>query len=289
MSKVGKDILPQNEREWLELGEFCIEQRPIEGVDIHIARTGRDHASAGKLVLMVGGIPRDSERRQNLPLINKLYGNLALKLAQDGHQSIMYNQPGTGLSGGDFSTETLVSRTRTLAGLALEIAEEDDHDEVVLVGMSAGSYMSGRAVDMIESNGPIVRGLALQSPAAYPELAEHVPYGDEFSEIIKSDWEIPTSPIFSDIKRAVSRGTRLLVSFFQKDTPQIPMPIQECYLDTVAAMQESDYDARMYSIYGVEHNFRRLGSDHKGNVVCNDSIRATTQVLRDFVNDTRNT
>lgn len=285
MSKVGKDFLPQSEREWLEFGEFRLEQRPVHGVDICIAHADGCHDSAGKLVLMAGGVPRDPERRQKLPLINKLYGNLALKLAEDGHHSILYNQPGTGRSGGDFSAETLASRTRTLAGLALAAAEEGGHDEIILVGMSAGSYMAGRAVEMIERGGPIVRGLALQSPAAYPQAAEHVPYGNEFTETIRSNWEVPASPVFTDIKRASSRGTRLLVSYFQKDDPPIPVPIQEYYMDTVAALQDSGYDATMYSIYGVEHNFRRLGTDHKRNVVSNDSIRATTQVLRDFVND----
>ena len=123
----------------------------------------------------------------------------------------------------------------------------------------------------------------MQSPAAYPEEAEIVPYGSRFSEIVHSEWDVSTSPVFNDLKEAVQRGSHLLISYFQKDDPPIPSNIQAAYLDLLASMLVDGLPVIAYTIYGVEHNFRRIGSDHGDNIVNNDSIRGVAQILAEFI------
>ena len=90
-SKDKADHLPQSEAEWLKTGKFEVENIAIGGKEIRCALVRGPENSP--LVTMVGGIPRDHERRKKLPLINKLYGHLALKILDQAESSLLYNQP----------------------------------------------------------------------------------------------------------------------------------------------------------------------------------------------------
>lgn len=99
MAPRKRDYLPQSETEWLKTGKFRIETVKIGTKKIRCALA---HSSeSDRIVVMVGGIPRDPGRREKLPLINKLYGHLAIKLLDHNISSLLYNQPGTGGSSGD--------------------------------------------------------------------------------------------------------------------------------------------------------------------------------------------
>jgi len=119
-SELGR-FLPQTEAEWLQTGEFEIGNSLILGNSIRYALV-RPQAPSRTLTVMVGGIPRDAERQRTLPLINKLYGRLALLQARRDSYSLLYSQPGTGKSTGDLSRETFRTRIDTLVGLISDIA-----------------------------------------------------------------------------------------------------------------------------------------------------------------------
>ena len=218
-----EDYLPQSEREWIDFGGFETGYETVRGKNIRIAAK-LPESDPGKLVVMVGGIPRSPERRKTLPLINKLYGRLAVLLARSGHMSLLYNQPATGLSEGNFNEDTLASRTADLSDLTILTARKHGVKRASFVGMSAGSYMAARATSLLESDTLAIEELVLQSPAAFPEAAEIVPYGEKFRQTLSRGWRISDSPVFEDIRDAATRGTRLAISYFQKDDPPHPFP-----------------------------------------------------------------
>src|SRR3989344_7628477 len=281
MKKDEKDYLPQSETEWLSTGKFTVEIATVSQSRIRCALTrGRE---GDRLVIMVGGIPRDPTRRQKLPLINKLYGHLAIKLLDHGMSSLLYNQPATGGSSGDWEKETLRSRAKTLEGIATHFSEQTSASDIALIGTSAGAYMALSAIEKIQSEGCKVSRLVLLSPAAYPEEIETVPYGEAFTTLIRTPWDVATSPVFPRLKKFISARGSLLVSFFEADTPPLPEYVQEYYRDFVRQLRTEGYDVTMLTIPGVAHNFRRIGVAEKKNVVDNDSIRATAKKLSEFL------
>jgi hypothetical protein len=67
----------------------------------------------------------------------------------------------------------------------------------------------------------------------------------------------------------------VVLSFFEQDSPPIPTEIQNLY----ESLAWGGYDCTCYSINGVEHNFRRIGSNHNGNIVNNDSVIAVANII----------
>lgn len=274
-------FLPQSEEGWLESGQFKVDDVIVNDTSVRVASVYADEPK--RLVVMSGGIPRDEARREKLPLINKLYGHLGILLAGEGSSSLLYNQPGTGRSGGEFNAITFADRISVLASLAVSAAGAQGLDEVALIGMSAGSYMACRAAEAIQESGVRVGALVLQSPAAYPISIESMTYGRDFTDTLSCEWDIFSSPVFDAMRKMASDDTKVIVSFFEKDDPPIPAAIQDAYAQAIDELSSQGHAARLHTIYGVEHNFRRMGSDHGGNVVDNDAIRETAQVIKDFI------
>ena len=162
---------------------------------------------------MVGGIPRDPERRKNLPLINKLYGHLALKMQDQDESSLLYNQPATGGSTGEWEMETLRSRTEVLVETSRYFFDHTKASNLSLIGTSAGAYMAIRALPQFEELGIEVSKLVLLSPAAFPENIENVPYGESFSSIIRENWDVAESPAFSLLETYLKKEARFLQVF----------------------------------------------------------------------------
>ena len=276
-----KDYLPQSETEWLKTGSFRVE---TVAIGQKLIRCALAHSSSGNpIVTMIGGIPRDPIRQEKLPLINKLYGLLGLRLLEHSISSLLYNQPGTGGSSGKWQEETLQSRSETLVNLIKHFSETISPMDVALIGTSAGAYMAVSAIDRILNLGYKVSKLVLLSPAAYPEEIEIVPYGEEFTRLIRKPWDVATSPIFPKLKKFVADGGSLLISFFEADDPPIPLYIQEYYRNLMRELSNSGFHVRIMTIPGVAHNFRRIGVAEKKNVVDNESIRATANVLTEFL------
>lgn len=275
------DYLPQSEVEWLETGKFQVETVAINDRQIRCALArGLENEP---LIVMAGGIPRDKERREQLPLINKLYGHLSIKMLDQNKSSLLYNQLSTGGSSGEWEIETLRSRTDVLAGVAERFYKDASASDIALIGTSVAGYMAVNALEQLQDCGIKVPKLALLSPAAYPEEVESVPYGEMFTELIRRQWNIAESPVFPKLEKYVRDGGTLYVSFFEADNPPIPQHIQEYYKTFVQRLSDEGGDVILTTIPGVAHNFRRINSQENKNIVDNDSIRSTTDALVNFL------
>ncbi len=275
------DYLPQSETEWLETGKFDIEIIEVDGKQIRCALA---RGGGGKpLVAMAGGIPRDPERRKKLPLINKLYGHLAIKLLDENESSLLYNQPATGGSSGEWESETIQSRTNILAGVSEHFHGRTHASSLSLIGTSAGAYMAVNALERLENQHIKVPKLVLLSPAAYPAEAESVPYGEAFRDIVRQYWDVEDSPIFSKLEKYIKSGGSAFISFFEDDDPPIPRQIQEYYKALAERLSGEGGAISVTTIPGVAHNFRRIGVPEGKNVVDNDSIRTTAASLANFL------
>jgi len=278
---ISPDRLPQSEAEWFLTGKFSEDLIKIGENQIRCAFA--EGKKGAELVTMAGGIPRDPERRKKLPLINKLYGYLAIKLLDSGDSSVLYNQPATGSSTGDWDKETMHSRTNVLVDVTQTYAERSAASKISLIGTSAAGYMAAGAVDLLEAKGIRVSKLALLSPAAYPKNAENVPYGKEFTDLLHSDWEVSNSPIFRQLEKYLKDGGAVLITFFEADDPPIPQKIQDNFRTFAERLASAGCNITFAIIPGVAHNFRRIGSAEGGNVVDNDSVRRTALLLKDFL------
>lgn len=281
MKSRSKDYLPQSEAEWLATEKFTVETMVINRNRIRCALA--QGSKGRRLITMVGGIPRDPARRRKLPLINKLYGHLAILMLDHRMNSLLYNQPATGGSSGEWESETFRTRSMTLAGIVRHFCEQTCCSDNVLIGTSAGAYIAVNAVDQIQNLGYSVSKLVLLSPAAYPKEIEDVPYGEEFTRIVRTPWDIAKSPVFQKLEKFVASGGSLLISFFEADDPPIPLYIQEYYRGLMRQFSKEGGDVSMITIPGVAHNFRRIGVPEGKNVVDNDSVRATATTLSTFL------
>lgn len=275
------DYLPQSEAEWLKTGKFEIDKIIVEGRDIRCALVrGPEHSP---LITMVGGIPRDPERRKNLPLINKLYGHLALKALDQAESSLLYNQPATGGSTGEWEKETFQSRTEVLVETSKYFYDLTKSSNLSLIGTSAGAYMAINALEQLENLEIQVPRIVLLSPAAFPKSIENIVYGESFSKIIRENWDIADSPVFPILERYVKNGGSVFISFFEADDPPIPIHIQSFYKNFAQRLSDEGANVICNTITGVAHNFRRIGVPEGANIVDNDSVRATATVLADFL------
>jgi pimeloyl-ACP methyl ester carboxylesterase len=279
-----KERLYQGEADWLATGKFSERLTEVNGYLIRNAVTMPDSDSCEKLVVFVGGIPKDAERQKKLPLINKLFGLLAIKLSDEGIASLMYNQPGTGGSSGNLDEDTLIGRTAVLEEPATATAFELGVSRLSLVGMSAGSYMASRASKGItEQLAAPLDELVLMSPALFPQEVEQIPYGQEFRSRVGNGWQPQESPAIGDISRALENSTRVHITYFEVDDPPIPLAIQQEYR-SLAEHAPSNHNVSFEIIEGVEHNFRRMNYDQARNVVDNDAVRRSADSLVGILN-----
>lgn len=273
--------MPQTEADWLENDLFLVQTVGINTIPIRCATV--QGAQCKRLVTMIGGIPRESDRQRNLPLVNKLYGHLALALQPLSISSLLYNQPATGGSGGNWDTETLQSRTEALAALVKHFQTQLGTIENALIGSSSGAYMAVGAIEKIQAGGGEVTRLILLSPAAYPEKIERVPYGVEFTQILREPWDIATSPVFARLERFVKDGGKVLKCFFEVDDPPIPRYIQEYYQNLLREWSHGSNGISVMIIPGVAHNFQKLQRRKRENTVDEDSVRLTAKKFLEFL------
>lgn len=287
MKEHANNTLYQSETEWLDTNLFEVDSVAIENNTIRYAVTNSS-ASSDLLIAMVGGIPRSPERQINLPLINKLYGRIAVQALAQNTTSLMYSHPGTGGSKGSLSKDTTQDRIETLAEIVSNVASKKGIDKISLVGMSAGSYIAARAINRLMLNDLTVESVILQSPAAYPEDIEGIPYGEGFTKIIRSNWEINKSPLLKDLHEIAKNDIGILISYFQIDNPPIPEKIKNAIYNKAHELMSSGYNINTYTIYGVEHNFRKIGYEEGQNIVNNNSIRAVADNLIKYIHAQHN-
>ena len=278
------DFIGQTKEQWMNTGKFRLESINVNNNKIRCALVESNNSS--DLLIMAGGIPRDPDRQRKLPLINKLYGNLALKMTEGEVQksSLLYNQPATGESDGDSEKETIKTRIETLVGLVKYFRDTKKYLDVSLLGTSAAGYMAVRAIRDIEKLGLRVSKLVLLSPACYPQNIEDVPYGEKFTEIIRQNWDISQSPIFKDIEDYARNKGSVYINFFEKDDSVIPSHIQEYYRKFLNRLSDEGLDVKIGIISGVEHNFHRIGcSPGDRDIIDNDCVRSTANDLKKFL------
>lgn len=274
----GKVRIPQSEAEWIQTGQF--ETGFIQVFDRKIRYAATVVPNHTRVVTMVGGIPKDVSRRENLPLINKLYGLLALELTRVGIKSVLYNQPATGQSGGRWEEETLHTRASVLTELVNHFSARSGTKHTI-IGSSAGAYMALQTLEMLEEQ--TVNKLVLLSPAAYPGCVETVPYGPNFTAAISSNWPVAESPVFARIEEYVVGGGNLFLSFFEADDPPIPQPIQAHFRTIASRLANNGGAVQSTTILGVGHNFRRIIVKKNQNLIDNQAVVRTVETLLQFI------
>lgn len=263
---------------------FAVGQIDCLGNNIAYATTSPANVACNDtLAVMVGGVPRDPERQKLLPIINKLHGLLAAKLPTLGYTCALYNQPGTGRSEGDLAKETIAFRSATLTELARKLCAMHGLGKVAFIGMSAGSYMALSARAELIHSGFDITSMVLQSPPAFPEDVERIPYGPAFRQRL-DDWDFSGSPAFKRLESTAINSTQVYITYFQADSPPIPRPIQNEYLMKVTQLKSAGLPVSFDVIQGVAHNFRRLGAEADSrNVVDNDAIRSSAAKIIEFM------
>ncbi len=274
-----KVLFPSTEEEWLQKNIFTTEILKVAENTIRCALV--DTKQKNILVAMVGGVPRDESVRKKLSLIPTFFGHLAETLESIGISSIMYNHPDTGLSSGDWTKDTLLSRSSVFAKITSYFRTATSSKEVALVGVSAGGYMVIKALKELQSNGVTVTKIVLISPAAYPGTIETIPYGDVFTKILRTPWDVRTSPIFPILTKFVQNGGSVLLAFFEDDDPPIPLHIQEYYTHVAKELSKDGGKVELLKIMGAAHNFRKISKSE--NVVNPESIVETSNEIISFL------
>ena len=274
-----KGKLPQTEKEWLNLADIHEKYVDVEGLAVNYAVFGSKQAnSADKITIYAGGTPRDSTRREKLPLVNKLFGYIASGMAMQSTIGVNFNWPGQGRSEGDILSSSIDSRALLLAQLSEKLADIFDVGRIDLVAASMGAYCATLAAQQIDSSR--LGKVAFLSPAAYPESAHSLTYKNGFSAEISKPWEVSESPIYSILAEL---HVPTLVAYSEFDDPPIPKVIQSEFKN----LSDIEPSVEFHTIVGVSHNFRRPGLDHTGNVVDNNAVRSFGHKVVSFLETTK--
>lgn len=116
---------------------------------------------------------------------------LAKYLAENGHGSYAFDFVGHGKTGGELKGSTLQSRIDH-SRQALKFLNEKN----IIVGSSMGGHIALQ-IGIEEDFDSIV----LFCPAVYPDESVNVPFGDEFSKMIRTPNVWKTSRLFTDLKK----------------------------------------------------------------------------------------
>lgn len=131
---------------------------------------------------------------------------------------------GCGLSEGNFKDASLANRIID-AGEAIRLFQKKtgvDLSQTYIWGSSMGGHVACR----ISAKFPGVKGLVLQSPAAYGQEAENVELGEEFTLTIRKLGGWSDSDAFSDLN--LFKG-RILVAYGEYDV-DIPDGVKNLYI-----------------------------------------------------------
>lgn len=154
------------------------------------------------------------------------YKYLQEKLLEKNVVSLAFDMRGCGESEGTFSDSSLINREKD-TGQALKYFREKnglDASETYLWGSSMGAHVACKL-----SNKLTIKGLVLQSPAAYGKFAESLPLGEKFTKEISvpSSWE--NSPAILELSKF---GGSVLVVFGKDDTV-IPEEVKKLYRSSI--------------------------------------------------------
>ena len=140
-----------------------------------------------------------------------------------GIASLAIDFRGCGLSEGNFQDGSLANRTID-AGEAIRLFQK-------MTGLNLsqiyiwGSSMGGHVACRVSVRFPEIKGLILQSPAAYGQKAENVELGQEFTLLIRKSGSWENSPAFLDLEKFENR---ILVAYGEHDI-DIPEGVKTRY------------------------------------------------------------
>lgn len=159
-------------------------------------------------------------------------------LQQRGFGSVCFDAIGHGETGGTFAQSSVASRTRQAQAV---LAARPLPEPLVLFGSSMGAYNAIRLTEQHK-----VAALVLIVPGVYTPPAYEVPFGPDFSTIIRRE----RSWVDSDAWNILSRFEgRLLVIHAEHDAT-IPLAISERLVAAATRAQSR----QLFIVPGAEHN-----------------------------------
>ncbi|MYM86463.1 alpha/beta fold hydrolase [Rugamonas sp. FT82W] len=163
---------------------------------------------------------------------------LRAALQQRGIGSTCFDCVGHGDTGGALAQSSVASRTRQAQAV---VAARGVPEPLAIIGASMGAY---NAVRMTQSYR--VDALVLIVPGVYTPSAYEVPFGPEFSAVIRRERSWADSDAWDILSRFEGR---LLVIAAEHDAT-IPLEIPERLVAAAARAQSS----RLHIVQGAEHN-----------------------------------
>ncbi|RFP20412.1 alpha/beta fold hydrolase [Duganella sp. BJB488] len=187
-------------------------------------------------------------------------------LRQRGVGSTCFDCVGHGDTGGALAQSSVASRTRQAQTV---VAARGVPEPLAIIGASMGAY---NAIRMTQSHR--VDALVLIVPGVYTPSAYEVPFGPEFSAVIRRERSWADSDAWEILSRFEGR---LLVIAAEHDAT-IPLEIPERLVAAAANAQSS----RLHIVQGAEHN--RLWSLLEEDPA---SFAAAVDMVADVVNGGR--
>ena len=190
------------------------------------------------VIFFHGGGHADAER----------YGEVQAYLANQGIISLAFSFRGCGNSEGDLTNSTLNDRLID-AESALQYFINTTglpENQIYLWGSSMGGHVACRLI----SKHLKIKGLILQSAAAYGLEAESQPFGPDFTEIINKPENWNSSGAFTDLKKYLSHT----LIIYGLDDKVIPEGVKTSY-------RESALQPQYHEISGYGHPMLRPTSD----------------------------
>jgi pimeloyl-ACP methyl ester carboxylesterase len=159
-------------------------------------------------------------------------------LQQRGLGSVCFDAIGHGETGGTFAQSSVTSRTRQAQAV---LAARPLPEPLVIVGSSMGAYNAIRLTQQHR-----VDALVLIVPGVYTPSAYEVPFGPDFSAIIRRERSWADSDAWEILSRFEGR---LLVIHAEHDAT-IPLEISE----RLVAAATSAQSRQLHIVQGAEHN-----------------------------------
>lgn len=151
------------------------------------------------------------------------YSFLQSHFEKYGVASLAFDFRGCGMSEGEFRDSSLTNRRRdTVAALGFFKQQTLLQDQnIYLWGSSMGTHVACRVVDDF----PDVKGLILQSPAAYGRDAESLKLDERFTTLIQRENSWIDSPAFTSLE---AFNGKVLVVYGEHDDV-VPLGVQKRY------------------------------------------------------------
>jgi hypothetical protein len=165
-----------------------------------------------------------------------------------GVASLAISFRGCGKSAGDFSKSTLSDRLLDADSALQEfkLATGLSDQQIYLWGSSMGGHVAARLI----SRHLQLKGLILQSAAAYGQNAESAPFGSKFSDSIDEENNWINSHAFTDL--STYQNQTLII--YGKDDEVIPNQVKQLYLSSAKHPQ-------YHIISGYGHPMLRPATD----------------------------